>query len=87
MTHVNDRIVIDAQIQHGKPVIRGTRVPVVRIVGGLGERPSDHNLMADGGSLIAYDRPVRLSRTNNNSVKADIPTSASLKHHFHHFAP
>ena len=32
---MNDRIVIDAQIHHGKPVIRGTRVPVVRIVGGL----------------------------------------------------
>jgi len=32
---MNDRIVIDPQIQHGKPVIRGTRVPVARIVGGL----------------------------------------------------
>lgn len=32
---MNDRIVIDPAIQHGKPVIRGTRVPVVRIIGGL----------------------------------------------------
>ena len=32
---MNDRIVIDPKIQHGKPVIRGTRVPVARIVGGL----------------------------------------------------
>jgi uncharacterized protein (DUF433 family) len=32
---MNDRIVIDPQIQHGKPVIQGTRVPVARIVGGL----------------------------------------------------
>lgn len=32
---MNDRIVIDPGIQHGKPVIRGTRVPVARIVGGL----------------------------------------------------
>lgn len=32
---MSDRIVIDPQIQHGKPVIRGTRVPVARIVGGL----------------------------------------------------
>lgn len=30
-----DRIVIDPEIQHGKPVIRGTRVPISRIVGGL----------------------------------------------------
>ena len=32
---MNDRIVIDPAIQHGKPVIRGTRVPVARIVGSL----------------------------------------------------
>ncbi len=32
---MNDRIVIDPTIQHGKPVIRGTRVPVVRILGSL----------------------------------------------------
>ena len=30
-----DRIVIDPAIQHGKPVIRGTRLPVARILGGL----------------------------------------------------
>ena len=34
---MNDRIVIDSKIQHGKPVIRGTRVPVSRIVGGLAD--------------------------------------------------
>ena len=32
---MNERIIIDPEIQHGKPVIRGTRVPVTRIVGGL----------------------------------------------------
>ena len=32
---MNERIVIDPAVQHGKPVIRGTRVPVARIVGGL----------------------------------------------------
>jgi uncharacterized protein (DUF433 family) len=32
---MNERIVIDPAIQHGKPVIRGTRVPIVRILGGL----------------------------------------------------
>lgn len=32
---MNDHIVIDPAIQHGKPVIRGTRVPVARIIGGL----------------------------------------------------
>ena len=32
---MNDRIVIDPEIQHGKPVVRGTRVPITRIIGGL----------------------------------------------------
>jgi len=29
---MNDRIEIDPEIQHGKPVIKGTRVPVTRIL-------------------------------------------------------
>jgi uncharacterized protein (DUF433 family) len=32
---MDNRIVIDPETQHGKPVIRGTRVPVVRVIGGL----------------------------------------------------
>ena len=32
---MNDRITIDPEIQHGKPVIRGTRVPITRLLGGL----------------------------------------------------
>lgn len=32
---MGERIIIDPEIQHGKPVIRGTRVPVSRIIGGL----------------------------------------------------
>ena len=29
---MEERIVIDPEIQHGKPIIRGTRVPVTLIV-------------------------------------------------------
>jgi uncharacterized protein (DUF433 family) len=32
---MNDRIVIDPKVCHGKPVIRGTRTPVALIVGSL----------------------------------------------------
>ena len=32
---MNDPIVIDPKICHGKPVIRGTRMPVALIVGSL----------------------------------------------------
>ena len=40
---MHDRIVIDPAIQHGKPVLRGTRVPVARLLGGLagGMTPTD----------------------------------------------
>ncbi|MBM3225224.1 MAG: DUF433 domain-containing protein [Candidatus Tectomicrobia bacterium] len=32
---LQDRLVIDPAIQHGKPVIRDTRAPVARLLGGL----------------------------------------------------
>jgi uncharacterized protein (DUF433 family) len=32
---MNERIEIDPEVQHGKPVVRGTRVPVARILVGL----------------------------------------------------
>lgn len=32
---LQERVVIDPAVQHGKPVIRGTRVPVARVIGGL----------------------------------------------------
>ena len=32
---MNKRVVIEPEIQRGKPVIRGTRVPISRIIGGL----------------------------------------------------
>ena len=32
---MNDRIIIDPKICHGKPVIRGTRTPVAIVVGSL----------------------------------------------------
>lgn len=47
MFALNDRIVIDPQIQHGKPVIRGTRVPVGRIVGGLAGGMSKEEVMRE----------------------------------------
>ena len=32
---MNDRVVIDPNVCHGKPVIRGTRTPVAIVVGSL----------------------------------------------------
>lgn len=44
---MNDRIVIDPEIQHGKPVIRGTRVPVARILGGLAGGMTSEEVMRE----------------------------------------
>jgi uncharacterized protein (DUF433 family) len=46
---MDSRIVVDSSIQHGKPVIRGTRVPVVRIIGGLAGGMSIEEIVAEYG--------------------------------------
>jgi uncharacterized protein (DUF433 family) len=46
-TKMNERIVIDPEIQHGKPVIRGTRVPITRIVGGLAGGMTKEEIMQE----------------------------------------
>ncbi len=49
---MNDRIVIDPKICHGKPVVRGTRMPVAQIVGSL----------AGGMSFEEVEREYDLTR-------------------------
>ena len=48
---VNDRIVIDPKICHGKPVVRGTRTPVTVIL----------NALAGGDSFETLQREFSLS--------------------------
>lgn len=43
----NNRVVIDPNIQHGKPLIRGTRVPVARILEGLSGGMSIEEVMKE----------------------------------------
>ncbi len=44
-----ERIVIDLSVQHGKPVIRGTRVPVARVMAELAGGMSREELMREYG--------------------------------------
>ena len=44
---MNDRIIIDPEIQHGKPVIKGTRVPIARIIGGLAGGMTKEEIMRE----------------------------------------
>ena len=60
MSCVNDDIVIDAAIQGGKPVIRGTRVPVDAIVRAL----------AAGDDVPTVARDYRLTETQVRAALA-----------------
>ncbi len=42
-----ERIIIDPGIQHGKPVIRGTRVPVARIIAELAGGMTEEEVMRE----------------------------------------
>ncbi|MBI5183926.1 MAG: DUF433 domain-containing protein [Nitrospinae bacterium] len=44
---MNERIIIDPNIQHGKPVIKGTRVPIARIIGGLAGGMTKEEIMLE----------------------------------------
>ena len=46
---MNARIVIDPRVQHGKPVIRGTRVPVARVLGSLAAGMSQPDISREYG--------------------------------------
>ena len=45
--NIEDRISIDPRVCHGKPVIRGTRVPVAIIVGSLAGGMSFEDIEAE----------------------------------------
>ena len=62
---MNNRIIIDPEIQHGKPVIRGTRVPLVRIIDGLA-----------GG--MTKDQIMREYEVNEEDIKAALTFASEL---------
>jgi uncharacterized protein (DUF433 family) len=51
-TMTNDRITIDPAICHGKPVIRGTRMPVSIVVGSLAGGMSFEEVQREYGLTI-----------------------------------
>jgi len=53
MTH--DRITVDPKIMFGKPVIKGTRVPVELILRKIAEGMTDHGILAHHPHLTVDD--------------------------------
>ncbi len=44
---IKERIIIDPKIQHGKPVIRGTRVPIARIIAEMASGATGEEVMRE----------------------------------------
>lgn len=60
-TDKHPRISIDPAICHGKPVIKGTRVPVANILGALAGGSSRTELLQDYPSLTDNDISAALA--------------------------
>ena len=53
--YIVDRVVVDHRIMGGVPCVRGTRIPVVTILGLLGEGRSPAEVIADYPQLVLDD--------------------------------
>lgn len=69
---MNERIIIDPDVQHGKPIIRGTRVPVARILGGL-------------ASGMSIEEIIREYEVTEDDIRAALAYASELieKEEFH----
>jgi uncharacterized protein (DUF433 family) len=56
---VNERTVIDPKICHGKPVIRGTRMPVALVARSLAERMSFEEVQREYDLNIGDNQQIR----------------------------
>jgi uncharacterized protein (DUF433 family) len=54
-TWLSERIVFDPAVCHGKPVVRGTRIPVANVVGAMAVAKSIAEILADYPSLTEAD--------------------------------
>ncbi len=76
---MNERISIDPNICHGRPVIKGTRVLVANLLGALGSGDSMEQVLADYPNisrqdvLAAIDFGGELSRFEESPYEAALP--------------
>ena len=50
-----ERIAVDSEIHHGEPCIRGTRIPVAVVLGGLAEGLTPEAILHEYPALTAED--------------------------------
>jgi uncharacterized protein (DUF433 family) len=67
-----DRIVIDPAIHHGKPCIKGTRVPVSVIVGSIADGDTPEMIMQSWPQLTVEDITAALKFAAKAAGSADV---------------
>lgn len=66
-----DRIIVDPAIHHGKPCIKGTRVPVSVIVGSIAEGDTPEQIIRSWPQLTAEDITAALKFAAKAAARAD----------------
>jgi uncharacterized protein (DUF433 family) len=66
-----DRISIDPRIHHGKPCIKGTRVPISVIVGSIAEGDTHEQIIRSWPQLTAEDIIAALKFAARAAGRAD----------------
>jgi uncharacterized protein (DUF433 family) len=62
---LNNAVTIDNEIQHGKPILTGTRIPIAIIIGSLAGGMSYEEVMEEYGVTqeqilaLSYDYPLK----------------------------
>jgi uncharacterized protein (DUF433 family) len=67
-----DRISIDPRIHHGKPCIKGTRVPVSVIVGSIADGDTPEQIIRSWPQLTAEDITAALKFAAKAASRADV---------------
>jgi uncharacterized protein (DUF433 family) len=67
-----DRISIDPRIRHGKPCIKGTRVPVSVIVGSIADGDTPEQIIRSWPQLTAEDITAALKFAAKAASRADV---------------
>jgi uncharacterized protein (DUF433 family) len=68
----HDRISIDPKIHHGKPCIKGTRVPISVIVGSIADGDTPQQIMQSWPQLTAEDITAALKFAAKAAARADV---------------
>ncbi len=80
------RIVVDLSVQHGKPVIRGTRVPVARVRAELAGGMSEQELMRQYGLTSDDISAVLAGKADLKSSYASMAKDETRENDAHEWA-